>query len=52
MISSNVEVQLKQGSCEYQLFKSFGLTRRVLHRTQLYRLRGGRSDYMLEVIGV
>jgi len=35
-------VNVKQGSCKYQLFKSFVLTR-VGKRTQVYRLRGRRS---------
>jgi len=33
-------LNVKQGSCEYQLLKSFGLTRPG-NRTQVYRLRGG-----------
>jgi len=39
---------VKHGCCEYQFFKSFGLTR-LGNGTQVYRLRGGRSyhDYIL-----
>jgi len=37
-------LNVKLESCEYQLFKSFGLTRRV-NPTQVYRLRGGRSHH-------
>jgi len=36
-------LNVKQGSCKYQLFKSFGLTRSG-KRTQVYRLRGRRSN--------
>jgi len=34
--------EVKQGSCEYQLLKSFGPTRPG-NRTLVYQLRGGRS---------
>jgi len=37
-------VCVKQESCEYQLSKSFGLIRPG-NRAQVYRLRGGRSNY-------
>jgi len=36
----------KQGSCEHQLFKYFGLTRRE-NRTQVYRLQGRHSNYYI-----
>jgi len=35
---------VKQGKCEYQLLKSFDLTRKG-NRTQVYRLRGGLSNH-------
>jgi len=34
----------QEGSCEYLLFKSFGLTRQG-NKIQVYRLQGGRSNY-------
>jgi len=36
-------LNVKQGSCEYQDFQSFGLTRQG-NRTQVYQIRGGRSN--------
>jgi len=39
-------LNVKQGSCEYQLLKSIGLTRRR-NRTLVYRLRGERSKRQL-----
>jgi len=36
-------LNVKQGSCEYQLLKSFGLTRPG-NRVLVYRLRGERSN--------
>jgi len=37
-------LNVKPGSCEYQLFKSFGLTRPG-NRTQVCQVRGGRSNH-------
>jgi len=37
-------LNVKQGSCDYQLLKAFGLTRPG-NQTQVYRLRGGRSKH-------
>jgi len=38
-------LNVKQGSCEYQLLKYFGLTRPG-NRTLVYRLRGERSKFL------
>jgi len=37
-------LNIKQESCEYQLLKSFGLTRPV-NPTLVYRLRGKHSNH-------
>jgi len=37
-------LNVKQGSCKHQLLKSFGLTRPE-DLTQIYRVRGGRSNH-------
>jgi len=37
-------LNVKQGSCEYQLLKSFGLTRPG-NRNLVYRLQGERSNH-------
>jgi len=39
-------LNVKQRSCEYQLLKSFGLTRPG-NRTRVYQLRGGCSNHWL-----
>jgi len=41
-------LNVKKGSCKYQLLKSFGLTRPG-NRTQVFRLRGGRSVALLYI---
>jgi len=41
---SRLMLNVKQGSCENNFFKSFGSTRRG-KRTEVYQLRGGRSNH-------
>jgi len=42
---------IKRRSCEYQLVKSFGMTGRG-NRTQVFRLRSGRSNYYTNELAV
>jgi len=44
-------LNVKQGSCEYQLLKSFGPTRPG-NRIQVYRLRGRRFNHLSENVSV